>query len=247
VEVTFHNPARERTEATFGIIRSAPLGVFLPWEELGYILVPALEPGESIVVASEYECDKPESLGSIDKVPPERVLTALGSEEPGRRRRRQSRPSVNPAPARDLLAMLTMGGIHWAGNINVFFPTADVERHAAQAMRIHPGRTNMADFIIGKPAEEYQFHLDGHAAEWNAKLYDTKIGLPILAGTSTPELEQGRWIRPACGIILLSVEPPAEAKTGAVNVRVRQKSTGRQAVVEFAMDSNATGPGCYKL
>ena len=55
------------------------------------------------------------------------------------------------------------------------------------------------------------------------------------------------WHRPKTGVFLLLVEPPAEAVTGAVNVHVCQKSSGREAVIEFTMDARAAGPGCYKV
>ena len=209
----------------------------------GFFQVPALEPGESIVVASEYEYDTPQTLGSIDKVPPERVLTALGSEEPGRRRRRQSRPSGNPAPAPDLLSMLGMGGMYWAGNLNVFFPGADVERHAAQALRIYPGRVNLAAFMVGCLSDRYLFNLTGNSVEWKARLHDSCIGLPIVAGAASKELALDRWVKPLSGLVTLAVEPPPEAETGAVNVHIRQESTGREAVVEFTMDSRAARAG----
>jgi hypothetical protein len=247
VEITFRNPGPDRTRATFGILRSAPLGAFVPWNDLGYFQVPALEPGESIVVGSEYAYDTPQPLGSIDKLPPERVLTALGSEEPGRRRRRQSRPSGIPAPATDLLAMLAMGGAYWAGNLNVFFPGADVERHRALALRIYPGRVNFAAFIVGNLGDRYEFDLAGNAVEWKARLHDSPIGLPILAGSATKELALNAWVRPLSGLVMLAIEPPMSAETGAVNVHIRQESTGREAVVEFTLDSTAAGPGCYKL
>ena len=60
-------------------------------------------------------------------------------------------------------------------------------------------------------------------------------------------MKEGFWHVPACGMILLAVQPPAGATSGAVNVHVRQRSTDREAVVEFTMDARAAGPGCYKL
>jgi hypothetical protein len=188
----------------------------------------------------------PETLGGIDKLPPERILTALGSEEPGPKRSRRSQPPVNPVPATDLLSLLGMEGVHWAGNLNVFFPGVDVERHTAQALRVYPGRMNLAAFIVGNPGDKYQFHLDGNA-DWNARLFDTCPGIVIVAGIGLPPLPQDQWYRPMSGFLMLAIEPPPEAEYGVVNVHVLQKSTGREAVVEFTMDARAAGPGCFKL
>jgi hypothetical protein len=224
------------------MLRSAPLGAFVPWQFLDVVQVPALEPGESAVVRGEYHYETPRTLGGLDKLPPDRVLTALGLGEPDR----------NPQPDRsglatDLLALLRQGGPYWAGNLNLFFPGKDVERHVAQALRVYPGCVNMAMFIIGATGDTYRYELTGDAAPWGARLFDTFASKPILDGLSAPALKEGTWHQPASGLLLLTVEPPPGATTGAVAVRVRQRSSQREAVVEFTMDSRAAGPGCYKL
>jgi hypothetical protein len=200
------------------------------------------------VIRGEYQYEAPQAIGTPDKLPPDRVLTALGLGEPD--------PGVprSPTVATDLLALLGQGGVHWAGNLNMFFPGRDVERHAAAALRVEPGCTNLAMFIVGghKP-DEYQFRLTGDAAAWNARLFDTTFGRPIADGVKSPELKEATWHTPGSGhapgfgMILLTVQPPAGARSGAVNVHVRQRSTDRGAVVEFTMDARAAGPGCYKL
>jgi len=269
-EITIHNTGEERSETTVAVLQSAPLGVFVPWQPLGVIRVPSLAPGGSTTIREEFTYTTPQVLGSIDKLPPERLLTALGLGEPDKNTRQPAppqNPSLVPAllallqqggappaasadqqtPATDLLALVQQGSPHWAGNLNLFFPGADVERHVAQALRVYPGRVNLAMFIIGKPRDIYQFHFSGDAADWNARLFDTFHGRPILEGIHSPEVEEGVWHQPSTGLVLLMVVPPPEAETGAVNVHVRQKSSNREAVVEFTMDSRAAGPGCYKL
>jgi hypothetical protein len=246
VEVTIRNAGSDQTAPICGLLRSAPLGVFVPWQLLDVVSVPALEPGESTVVRREYRYDAPRSLGSADKLPPNRVLTALGLGEPGRNRPRTPAPT-NPGLAPDLLGMLRQGGTHWAGNLNLFFPGVDVERHVAQALRVYPGRLNLAMFIVGDHTSEYQFRLTGDAVAWNARLLDSFLGRPIADGANGPEVKEGLWHRPTSGMLLLAVEPPGDAEAGAVSVHVRQRSTDREAVVEFTMDSRAAGPGCYKL
>jgi hypothetical protein len=47
------------------------------------------------------------------------------------------------------------------------------------------------------------------------------------------------------GMLMLALQPPATAEAGQVEVHVRQRSTGRTAVVEFSLDARAAGPGCY--
>ncbi|HVL14933.1 MAG TPA: hypothetical protein VM529_20350 [Gemmata sp.] len=250
VEVRVSNCGPRATPATAALLQSAPLGAFVPWQPLDLLAVPALSPGESAVVTGEYRYEAPEALGSIDKLPPNRALVALGLGEPGRERRRWRTPAlpnvgVAPKVAADLLAMLGQGSAHWAGNLNLFFPGVDVERHVAQALRVHPGRVNLAAFIVGS-ADEYQFGFSGNATEWKARLYDASLDRPIAEGVRNPAIREDAWER-TMGFLLLSVEPPADAEAGAVNVHVRQRSSNREAVVEFTMDSRAAGPGCYAL
>jgi hypothetical protein len=247
-EVTVRNTGPERTEPTPAVLQSAPLGVFVPWQPLALLTIPSLAPGESTVLRGEYRYETPQALGTPDKLPPDRVLTALGLGEP------DSGVPRGPTVATDLLALLGQGGVHWAGNLNLFFPGKDVERHAAAALRVEPGRTNLAMFVVGghKP-DEYQFRLSGDAVAWNARLFDTVLAQPIADGVNSAELKEGIWHTPGsahtpgCGLILLAVQPPVGATTGSVNVHVRQRSTDREAVIEFTMDSRAAGPGCYKL
>jgi hypothetical protein len=242
VEIAIRNPGPRHTAPTFGVLRSAPLGAFVPWQFLDVVPIPAVAPGESIVVRREYRYEAPRALGGPGKLPPDRVLTALGLGEPDR----DPQPAA-PALATDLLHLFQQGSPYWAGNLNLFFPGKDVERHVAQALRIYPGRVNLAMFVIGATADAYQFELTGDADTWEARLFDAALGRPILDGLGTPVLKEGTWHRPNCGLLLLTVRPPGDAVTGAVNVHVRQRSSGREAVVEFTMDSRAAGPGCYKL
>ncbi len=244
VEITICNEGNNPTKPTFGMLRSAPLGAFLPWQFLDVVRVPALAPGEAIVVRKAYRYESPPALGGLDKLPPDRILTALGLGEPDR----DPQPTApRPGLATDLLALVRQGSPYWAGNLNLFFPGKDVERHVAQAMRVYPGRVNVAMFIVGAPQDEYRYELTGDAAIWGARLFDTFVGKPIIDVLSTSALKEGDWHQPATGLLLLTVEPPANATTGAVAVRVRQRSSQREAVVEFTMDARAAGPGCYKL
>ena len=241
-EITIHNAGRVPTGPTFGMLRSAPLGAFVPWQFLDIVRVPALAPGESTVVRGEYRYETPPALGGLDKLPPDRVLTALGMGEPDR----GPQPD-RPGLATDLLTLLRQGSSYWAGNLNLFFPGKDVERHVAQALRVYPGYVNVAMFVIGAAGDSYRYELSGDAGVWGARLFDTFASKPILDGLSAPALKEGAWHEPASGLLLLTIEPPPRATDGSVAVHVRQRSSQREAVVEFSMDSRAAGPGCYKL
>src|SRR5437763_13948023 len=123
VEVTVHNDCPDTTPPTAAILQSAPLGAFVPWKPLALVTVPSLGPGESTVVREEIRFETPQALGTPDKLPPDRVLTALGLGEPDRNRNVPQAPSL----AQDLFALVGQGGVHWAGNLNLFFPGQDVE------------------------------------------------------------------------------------------------------------------------
>ena len=73
------------------------------------------------------------------------------------------------------------------------------------------------------------------------------VSVPIGAVMSTLSTAPiGGWVPLGGGHpILLRMEPPAECETGSLDVHVRQRSTGKSAVVEFSMDPRAMGPGCY--
>ena len=237
IEVTIHNTGTERSAATFGLLRSAPLGAFVPWRPLGLLEIPAIEGRRSTVVRHEVRYQPPAALAGADKLPPSRLLTALGLDD------RDGDSSQLPA---DPLALFGRGGIYWAGNLNIFFPGKDVERHLAQALRIYPGRVNLAMFIVGdRHCDAYRFRLTGDGAGWGARLVDFGTGDSFAALVGKGGIQTGAWTRPTTGLLMLALKPPADARTGAVNVHVEQQSTGREAVVEFSLDANAAGPGCY--
>jgi len=240
IEVTVHNASGERSAPSFAVLRSAPLGAFVPWRPLGLLQIPAIEPGGSAVARHEVRYLPPVALAGADKLPPGRLLTALGLDGPEPDRGDSGLPS-------DPLALFGRGSLYWAGNLNIFFPGKDVERHLAQALRIYPGRLNLAAFIIGdRGPTAYRLRLTGDGAQWAARVADLGDGdsIATLAGRRGG-IELGTWMRPATSLLFLAIEPPPNATTGAVNVHVEQQSTGREAVIEFSLDAQAAGPGCY--
>src|SRR5207237_10032367 len=134
------------------------------------VSVHALDPADTACVPARSRYSPPPALGSLDKLPPDRLLTALGLAEPDR----DPKPPPTPAAlAPDVLALLRQGGPYWAGNLNLFFPGKDVERHVAQALRVYPGCVNLALFIIGETNDAYRYELTGDAGTWKARLFDT--------------------------------------------------------------------------
>lgn len=239
IEITVHNDGKSRSAPTVALLQSAPLGAFARWRPLGIVNVPSIKPRGSTVVRHEVEYRPAVALGGAEKIPPSRLLTALDPED----------ADPNRGLADDLLGLLGQGGVHWVGNLNLFFPGKDVERHLAQALRVYPGRVNIAMFIVGTIDEDaYRFQLTGDAVDWEARLLDTAFDQPVASSAkSGDELLENKWHHPSTGLILLALKPPECSVAGIVNVVVRQKSTNREATVEFTLDSSAAGPGCYVI
>ncbi len=45
--------------------------------------------------------------------------------------------------------------------------------------------------------------------------------------------------------VMFEVHPPEDCAEGAVDVLVRRRSDDAEAVVEFSLDPDAEGPGCF--
>lgn len=236
IEITVHNRGEVPSLPTLMRIEAAPLGAFLPTRSLATLKIPLLLPGESRTLRLEARAPKPTPLGQADRVPPSRVLTALASDD----ERDAPQPGQIGTLPVDLLDLFQQGGTHWAGNLNIFFAGKEVERHLAQALRIYPGRTNLAMFVVGQ-RDTYAFSLHGADASWKTALFDATRGFR----RKDAEIGQDEWIRLESGIVLLELYPPADARKGEVDVHVEQQSTGKKAIVEFSLDANAAGPGCF--
>src|SRR5207247_993575 len=78
---------------------------------------------------------------------------------------------VAPALPADLLDLVGRNNPHWAGNLNIFLGGRPVERHLAQALRVYPGRTNLAMFVVGSGNDAYAFQLKGTGADWDTALH----------------------------------------------------------------------------
>jgi hypothetical protein len=242
VEVTVWNLGDGWSAPTTAFLSSAPLGAFVPWRPLAVLPVPALPPGGDAVL--RFDALRPEvaPLGPPDRVPPRKLLTALGAED--------DRPgAAGPRPgvlAADLADLLGRSNVYWAGNLNVFVGGRAVERHMAQALRVYPGRTNLAMFVLGSGPDAYRFHLGGNAAGWDARLHDmTDAGAWSLDLAGDP-IAAGDWLESRRQrMLMLALQPPTGCGPGSVEVHVEQRSSGQTAVVEFSLDPSAAGPGCY--
>jgi uncharacterized membrane protein len=270
IQVTVRNNGSGRSRPTPMRLESAPLGAFVAWQPLAKLTVPALEPGESRELSVDVARPRPTPLGDFNRVPPKKLLTAVNAPgnapeqpapQPGTRfaamwnlllRRgtsisgRALAQTTSLAP--DLWDMVGRGQPHWAGNINVFIGREPVERHLAQALRIYPGRTNMAMFLVGDRgrSDAYAFELVGLKPDWKAALHDATTNKSLVTNPADIPIEEMEWVETKAGLmVMLATQPPADCKTGNLEVHVTRRSCGKTAVVEFSMDSAAKGPGCY--
>jgi hypothetical protein len=264
IAVNVMNVGESRSQPTIIRLQAAPLGAFVPWKELTGLFVPSIEAGESIKVAAEAATPLRKALGEFSRVPPRKLLTAVGSQdepEPqpeaanglgqmfARLLRGPESELALPILPDDPLELLMRPHVHWAGNINVLIGRKAVERHCAQGLKIYPGRTNLADFFVGDRSDEYQFELTGSGASWEAALFDCNSAASLAAARQpAATIERSKWIRlHGMHLILLAFAPPADCESGSVEVHVRQRSTDKDAVVEFSLEASAAGAGCYAV
>src|SRR5262249_45469347 len=153
------------------------------------VAVPALEPGEAVTIATEARRPRPAALGDASRVPPQGLLTALASDD----ERARAQPGQPVLPT-DLMDLLGRGGAHWAGNLNIFIGGRAVERHLAQALRVYPGRVNLAMFIVGSGRDAYAFDLRGPATAWGAALYSMNSGVSLTDLRAALAVPQGQWV-----------------------------------------------------
>ena len=244
IEVTITNAGQGPSLPRLAAVEAAPLGAFVPWRRLGMLAVPALEPGQTTVVRGTARRRRRASLGRPDRVAPAQLLQALaGSRRPPRM---PTAAGLAELPA-DPFELLGQSNPHWAGNLNVFVNRTPVERHLAQALRIYPGRLNLAMFVVGCGADEYAFHLAGDGAHWDAALHNLMGRSTLALGVEDGDpLREGSWIRiEQQTMMMLSLRPPQDCVQGSALVHVEQRSTGKRAVVEFSLDAHARGPGCF--
>jgi hypothetical protein len=272
--IRFHNVAPERVSIEIEVenqgdapsrpttlrLESAPFGAFVRWSPLASLSVPAIAAGARATVQTIVRQPRSQPVGRFSGVVPPALLTAAGfppdrREAPADRARATLlsritdamglRPRTAALPP-DLHDLLDDPHPHWAGNLNVWIGNRPVERHMAPRLRIHAGRANLAAFCIGDRRDEYAFRMEAPDQSWRFALIDplASAGVPW---TAEPWLEP-RWHR-VSGLhyVFLVVRPPEACKRGAVLVHVTQRSSMKEAVVEFDLDPAAAGPGCYQV
>jgi hypothetical protein len=234
IEFTVRNEGPDRSAPTDAVIQAAPLGAFVAWRTLGRVPVPAIDPGDEVIVRTRASCDPPPTGAAPETLSPAQFLTARGLFDRRRRETSSDPASLGRLPV-DILRAIMRGGTHWAGNLNVFVGPKATERHMARSLRVVPGCCNQAMFCVGDGCDAYRFRLGGEAEAWNARLGDGAV--PV-----------GEWVGGAHLILVdLQFEPPADCAAGTLEVHVEQQSTGTEAIVEFGFDAEAEGPGCYSL
>jgi len=250
IEVVVRNTGARPSEPEVMRIESAPFGAFLPWRPLLSTLVPPIRPGGRFVVALDVLAPATRPIGSFGTLPPRSLLTALFPED-----ERESReiPNAMSIPNRgrrslapNLFGLLCHPTAHWVGNLNVFVGSREVERHMARSLRIHPGKTNSAMFMLGDGPDAYSFHLEGEGTGWDATLRSLRGRCLEIDTRSQALIHEGEWIDVTSSEpVLLMMRPPAGCREGSLEVHVHQHSSGKEAVVEFTFDAAAAGPGCY--
>src|SRR5205085_7773794 len=124
--------------------------------------------------------------------------------------------TIKPTLAPDLEDLVGRGQPHWAGNINVFVGARSVERHMAKALRVYPGRTNMAMFIVGSPGRQdsFSFELVGLSWDWKAALYNMTRHGRLLDASSNSFIEESQWVQSNGGLmVMLATQPPANCSS----------------------------------
>ncbi len=266
IQVTIRNASQEPTPPTPVVIQAALLGAFVAWQPLVELTVPSIAPGQSHTLITEAVRPRPNVLGDISRTPPGTKPVALGGGD-GRQRRSKAARIIDflfrsawttgqgnvldaPTLPADLMELLGNDkNPHWAGNINVFIGKQSVERHLARALRVYPGRTNVAMFFVGERPDAYQFRIEGADESWQMNLFASDDH--ALLG---PDLDQAAPIRQTDWVelsgrqvMLLSMRPPEDCTSGSVDVHVSQWSTFQQAVVEFSFNTSAAGSGCHTI
>jgi hypothetical protein len=254
IEFSVRNTGAGRTSATEALIQAAPLGAFVAWSDLGRVAVPALEPGQEIVLRAQAACDplpaqtSPPTAARPQRLERARLRTARDLFDRRRPEAVSDPVSLGTLPA-DPLRTLMHSRPHWAGNLNIFVGRTPTERHMAMHLAVQPGRLNMAMFVVGTGSDAYRFHLEGKAASWDARLL----------GCSAPSRARGEevndrpipldeWVQMLGQTpMMLAFKPPEDCREGSLDVHVEQQSTGKEAIVEFGFDPSAEGPGCYTV
>lgn len=254
VDVHVTNDGSLWSPATEVALRSAGLGAFLPWQPLMTLAVPPLPPRTSATVSGTAWVPQPAPVAAPEECwsMPAHLLrefaenAAREAREEAEREARRALRRPPPVVATDALALLGRGGTHWAGNIDILMRGKAAERHMARALRVYPGKTNAAAFYVGDRKDGYRFELSGDVEEWKAELINMSHATSMKPGMA-PVVPPSEFQEFTNGTFYLVMRPPQDAERGDVSIHVTRQSDGKEAVVEFSLDSRAAGAGCYKI
>jgi hypothetical protein len=268
IRVKIRNESGCPSKPTFMRLESAPFGAFVPWQPLAVLPVPSIEPGASRELSIDVKRPHPAPLGNFDRIPPTVLLAAVSSPDAPSPRKSGFRVMPNLLRRQDaghfpgwvsaitkkclppdLWELVGRGQPHWAGNINVFIGAREVERHRTTALRVHAGRPNLAMFFVGDRGrrDAYAFDFVGLEPGWDASLHNATGARTLSLGASEKPIQETRWVEAPEGhmVIVMIIHPPAGCQEGNVEVHVTRRSSEKTAVVEFNLDPNSKGPGCY--
>jgi hypothetical protein len=240
ITVTVRNQGRVTSPPSPMFVQAAPLGAFVPWRPLAELRVPPIEPGRQRTVSFVAERSRHEPLGDPGVVEPARFLRAATRGSMMRRYRNASRVRLHGRLPVDLLELLQLGSIFWAGNINVFLGGREVERHFARQLCLNPSQPSLADFILGAGPDSYRFHVERKPQELEVALFDVtsqrRLGIDLSRSERVPE--ESWWHVPGTRVLFLTVDSTEESEV-AVEIHVDQKSTGKSAVIELGFEASA--------
>lgn len=255
IEIEVENLGQERSEPAPLRLEAAPFGAFVPWRPLATLVVPSIPPLGRAIVRTVVRQQRPRALAGLAGLIPPRLLAPAGADEEQRPATRTGLAGIqarvllslvsggNPlhethALPADLLDLLDSPRLHWAGNLNVHVGRQPVERHMAPRLRVHPGRSNVAMFMVGSRSDAYTFQVEAPP--------DWQTGLLGPDGPIGRDPAEPRWHAfPGMLPVIFAVRPPEDCERGAVAVHVTRRSTKTTAVVEFDLDPSAAGPGCF--
>jgi len=251
LSVEVHNRGDRLTATERMEVRVAPFGAFVESEPVAILDVPPVPPGGSVEVGATFEDDDEGRLRRVSGPARRRAGLRAASELESSRPLAQdndliafrlgrgmalSERRLSLLAMKSLLGRVLMETAAFAGNFDVHIRGAKAERHMAQAVRLVPGKENVAFFRVGSQAGEFLFDLQGSASEWGAQLMladrRLELGEPM-------SLKDGVWVT-------LTVTPPHEATEGLLAVGVTQCETGERALVEFGFGLDTIPPRCFR-
>lgn len=241
IAIDVHNRGGRRSQPAEMSIAAAPFGAFVAWQPLSRIPVPAIEPGDSARVSLAAR------RTPVAPIPFERATPELLIE----RERATARglavtnlTSRTPSLPIDLLDVMRCGSTHWVGNLDVFVRGAHVERHCARELCIQPGRRNVTFFAVGSRPDAYRFEIET-PGRLDVSMQLVRPRETLGDRSRAQRIRPGEWFDvERQTYVMLVLQPHAEDTPASVGVRVRERSSARDALVEFGFDPAAKGPGC---